>query len=207
MAEDIVLSVRKLRGHYALQLSSGDSLRVPLPLFRRHPLKEGQAFSKADYLARLEKEAYPLALERAARMLSQRDYTVYQVEQKLLEAGYAEATTRRVSDYLQQRRFLDDERYAQNLLRRKQQKMGSRGIRMALRQKGVPAQVAEQAMDALSDEDQLSAATALAQKYLARKAWEPIEARQKGIAFLARRGFGYDLARRAVSTVVSSEEE
>lgn len=207
MASDIVKGVRKLRGCCVVALSSGESLRVPTALFRLHPLREGDAVDREQYEARLEADAYPLARDRAVRLLSQRDYTEQMLCRKLVEPGYPPAAARRVIAFLRQHRFLDDQRYAENLLRRKQRSQGSRGIRQALREKGVDGELAERTLSQFSEEEELSAASLLAKKYLARSRSEARDAFQKAVAYLVRRGYGFELARKAVASALPSEEE
>ena len=52
----------------------------------------------------------------------------------------------------------------------------------------------------------LEHAQALLVKYLRGKAGEPRELQQKALAFLGRRGFGYDIARQAVEQALYPAE-
>lgn len=207
MARDIVCDIRNLRGCWLITLASGDAFRVPGPLMRLHPLRIGEQMEAEEYLLVLEQDAYPLAMDRAARLLSQRDYSVSMLARKLQDAGYSAATALRVTDYLTAQHYLDDGRYAAGLLRRKQGKLGARRIADEMRARGLDGALAQRTLSSLSGEDQLQAATVLARKYLGRKRLEPGESRQATIAYLVRRGYSFEIARRACQTVSEDGEE
>ena len=89
MAADSVKELKKQRGSYLIMLDSGDSLRVPLAVFRALPLREGEPVDIAAYRQAQLQAEYPLAMERAGRVLSQRDYSEQMLERKLLEVGWS----------------------------------------------------------------------------------------------------------------------
>ena len=207
MAEDIVKEIRKQRDSYLVTLSSGDSFRVAGPMLSQHPLRVGQAVDPQHYLGSLQQVAYPYALEKAVKLLSQRDYSRHQLEDKLMRSGYDELTVHKVADFLVKRRFLDDKRYAEALLKRKQGKSGKNRIAMELRAKGVDQELASQTLVQFSQDDELEAARAQAVRYLAPKDLEPREAYRRTIAFLARRGYPYELAKKAYALASGEAED
>ena len=75
-----------------------------------------------------------------------------------------------------------------------------------LRQKGIAADVAAEAMDATLSEvslDEYGAALAVAQKRVrALSSLEPAKRRQRLYAFLARRGYEGDVVRRVMNEVL-----
>jgi regulatory protein len=197
MAEDIVKEIRKQRDSYLVSLVSGFSFRVAAAMLREHPLKSGQTLDIERYQEKLQRDAYPFAMEKAVKLLSQRDYSRHSLEERLLQSGYDEVNVSKVAEFLVQRHFLDDKRYAEALLRRRLGKSGSGKIAMELRSKGVDQEIAIETLELLSQESELEAARKQAAKYLASKELEPREAYRRTIAFLARRGYRYDLAKEA----------
>ena len=207
MAEDIVKEIRKQRDSYLVSLSSGDSFRVAGPLLGQHGLRVGQTVDPERYQESLQQDAYPCALEKAVKLLSQRDYSRHQIEDKLMKSGYDEHTVHKVADFLVKRRFLDDMRYAEALLKRKQGKSGKNRIAMEMRAKGVDQELASQTLAQFSQEDELESARAQAVRYLTPKALEPREAYRRTIAFLARRGYPYELAKKAYALASGEAED
>lgn len=111
--------------------------------------------------------------------------------------------------------FLNDSRYAETrVLSLHRRGASMRGIRMKLREKGVPGDVIDQALETLAEEvgeTELTAAIALARRRRLgpyRTRGDRNEAKEKDLASLARAGFGYDTARRVIEaeTVEALEE-
>lgn len=207
MAEDIVKEISKQRDSYLVTLASGESIRVAGPLLKQNALRVGQALDPVRYRESLLREAYSFALEKAVWLLSQRDYSRHSLEDKLMKSGYDELTVHQVTDYLIKRRFLDDRRYAEALLRRKQGKSGTNRIAMELRAKGVDQDLASQTLAQFSQDDELEAARIQAVSYLAHKKLEPREAYRRTIAFLARRGYPYEVAKKAYALASGEAED
>ncbi len=207
MAEDIVMTINKQRGSFLVSLASGFSFRVAAVLLREHPLHLGQTIDLELYQESLARDAYAFAMEKAVKLLSQRDYSRSSLEDKLLQSGFDQASAGNVVDFLVKKHYLDDKRYAEALLRRRQGKSGSGKIAMELRCKGVDPETSAQTLELLSREDELAAAKTQAVKYLASKNLEPAEAFRRTIAFLARRGYRYDLAKEAYTLAAGDTED
>lgn len=207
MDGDIVIRVRKLRGSYKVELESGEAFRVPLPLMRLYPLRAGETIDPEVYLGTIQGVEYPHALERAVKLLSLRDYSMHMILQKLEESAYSQEAAQRVVDYLENRGFLDDRRFADNLLRRHQNKSGSRKIAQELRRNGIAGDVSEEALAQRPAQQELDSAVALIKRYLGSKQLEPRDAYRRALAFLGRRGYGYEIAKQAYQMAAGEGEE
>ena len=79
-------------------------------------------------------------------------------------------------------------------------------MRQKLRAKGIDADTAEEALEQLDDENQLSSAKALAQKFVRRyENEEPYKKKSKLSQALARRGFSWEIVREAVESVLEDD--
>lgn len=201
-AEDRVLEIIKQRGRYLIRLGSGDSFVIPRAVLRLHPLEVGQPLDVDAYRLSLLKDERRLALERAGRMLGQRDYSSGGLYEKLSAVGYQHESVAKAIAFLMERGYLDDERYARQLLERKKKRSGALLIRRDMKLKGLSERHAQQALEELSDQEQQQHAVALLGKYVRGKDEEPRALYQKALAFLGRRGFAYDVARSAVQQVI-----
>ena len=76
--------------------------------------------------------------------------------------------------------------------------MGSRRIRMELRRKGVGSEAIDEALSAIDEDDLLSGALKAARKAASGKDLFDPKDRQKILAALARRGYGYTEAKQAL---------
>lgn len=119
------------------------------------------------------------------------------------EVGEHEVDLDAVLDKLEAAHMLDDRRWTfarvDELHRRGESR---RGIQAKLAAKGAPRELVDEALARIGQDDELEAA----RQYAKRRRLGPwcldddvrAEKRQKHLASLARRGFSYDVARRAV---------
>ena len=111
---------------------------------------------------------------------------------------------------LERERLLDDADFARQWVEsRSHRKLGRQRIALELRRKGISADESEAALEAIDGEEQLANATSLAAKALirAKKDEDPCKTAQRIHAMLARRGFGWDIAREAVSAAMAERED
>lgn len=207
---EVILEIRRQRGKALITLSSGDVIRVPLGLLRERPLKEGDAIEPEEYDNWLMVRQYRYALDRAVSYLAARAHSRHEIEEKLLRIGYRPCTVEMVLYKLERERLLDDADFARQWVEsRSHHKIGRQRIAMELRRKGVSADDAEAALEQLDPDALLEDATDLAAKALNRA--KPGEDRRKTAsrihAMLARRGYGWDIAKSAVSTAMEGWEE
>ena len=94
---DFVTEVYKRAGHRLVQLSGGESFKVPTALFRLYPLKPGEEIDVQAYARQLAAAEPRHALEQAVSMLERRDRSVQEVTKKLVDAGYSQQAAGRAS--------------------------------------------------------------------------------------------------------------
>lgn len=201
----IISKMEKKRGLMHISFEGGESLNLPHAVVRVHPLREGEAFDLDSYLHISEKAMYQKALERAVWWLSKSDCSEQSIMKKLKDAAFPQDVAERVCVFLKEGNYINDARLSENLVRQKKRGSGPRKIAMTLRTKGVDEQTAKEALASISDEEELEAATKLARKYLGSKRLEPQEARRKCGAYLARRGFGWDMIKAAYQRASGDE--
>ena len=111
---------------------------------------------------------------------------------------------------LEKEGLVDDEAFAREwAATRARQQIGRARILRELAQKGVDRESAERAVEALDEEEKDAAAVALAQKLLRRYADEADAKRAmaKLMAAMARRGYDFESARRAVEQALNKAQE
>lgn len=142
---------------------------------------------------------YPRALNQAVSLLAGRPCSKGEIAQNLKRHCYTEEVIGLVLCKLEKEKLLNDRDFSDLWVQQRSAKYGSRRLRLELRQKGVSEETADEALAQLSDEEELETALKFA-----RKAWsrirpgeDPRKSRQKVIASLVRKGFSWDLARRA----------
>lgn len=206
---DIVTSLREKRGGYHLEVNETESVTLSYADFRALPLREGESLNWADYRERLHKQQYPAALNHAVGYLAVRARSRKEVQRKLKERGYLPETIAAVMDKLQKEALLDDDAFARAWVQaRTAKQLGKARILQELRIKGVPEEIAQNAIAELDQEAFVSPAAALAQKLLKRYRNEaPKDAIRKSMAAMQRRGYGYGEASRALQAAITEEED
>ena len=149
-----------------------------------------------------------LVLDKALDLLAVRARSSRDLQIRLRRAGAGEAQTSWAIERLTAQGFLDDAAYARGVARAKALSGGvsRRKVIGVLRQKGVAADVASDAIDATLAEvelDEYGAALAVAQKRArALRNLDAAVQRQRLYAFLARRGYESDVVRRVLAEVL-----
>lgn len=168
-----------------------------LPAIVAATLKVGQFLSDAE-VAKLEEEgttewAYNLALN----YLSYRPRSRSEVVAYLGRRGLGESQLAAVIGRLERAGLVDDEAFAQFWVENREQfrPRGPRALRYELRGKGVTDEVIDRAVSMVDVAD--SSYRAAAKKARQWRHLEPMDFLQKLVAYLARRGFAYGVAREA----------
>ena len=206
---EVIEAIRRERGKVRITVGSEEVL-VPLALFRERPLEEGQPLDLEEYDNWLMVRQYRHALDRAVGYLAARAHSCREIEQKLTRIGYRPCTVEMVIYKLQKENLLDDADFARQWVEaRSGHSLGRQRIVLELRRKGISAAEAEAALENIDDEDQLAGAVRLVEKNLhrAKPGEDPRKTAQRITAMLARRGYGWDIAREAISHVMQDMEE
>ncbi|OAT86695.1 regulatory protein RecX [Desulfotomaculum copahuensis] len=140
-----------------------------------------------------EQGDFQRARERACRLLARRARSRQELARRLAMAGFEPPVIGQVLDRLQEAGLLDDLAFARQWVswRLAEHPLGRTGLDYELRQKGVPAEIIEQALAGLDEEKQFQSALELAgrrrERMGERYAWPKVA------AFLQRRGYKYDI--------------
>jgi regulatory protein len=145
-----------------------------------------------------ERKPSGTAKDRALRLLGVRWRSAGELRRRLALAGFPPDEVEVALSELERAGLVDDERFARELVRDQvgRRMSGSRAIRAALRQKDVPAAVAEAALAEAGDDAQQ--ARALAESRARRMRGLPPEAAYRRLyGMLLRRGHSPGIAREA----------
>ena len=105
--------------------------------------------------------------------------------------------------------LLDDASFAEQWVASRSHRLGARRIAQELSRKGVSREDADAAIEAIPEEEQIEAAAALASRALRRAASgeDPRKTAQRVLQQLARRGYGYDIAKQALRQALDDVPE
>ena len=202
-----VAHVKRIHGKAQLTLSNGETLIMPRALLRERPYRGGMPFDRAAHDALITTRPYPFALEKAISLLAARARTEREIVTALRENAYSEETIARVMARLHEAGYIDDADFADQWAASRASKgMGSRRIRMELRQKGVESEAIDRALSSMDEDALFDGALQAARKTARGKNLSLPADRQKVLAALARRGFDFALARRALQAVIDETD-
>ena len=207
---DMITAITRERGRLRVTINDDSEVLVPLSLFRERPLTVGEPIDMEEYDQWLLLRQYRHALDRAVAFLAGRARSRREMEERLLRSGYRPCTVEMVLYKLEKEGLLDDADFARQWVdARSARRMGRGRIAQELRRKGVSAREAEEALEGLSDEEQLEGAIVLVEKAMARtpSGEDPRKTAARITALLARRGYDYDTAREAISRVMEDIHE
>lgn len=149
-------------------------------------------------------------LTRALYLFKDKDYTEHEIKSKLLKAYYPEQSIEYSTEYLKENHFINDRRYAYNYIAFKSDSYSSRVIVNKLRQKGIASDDIDAAFEEFtsdnSDSEYNTLVNLMNKKLKGRSVLElSYEDGQKLIAYMCRKGFSYDLARKAFNEFLDNE--
>lgn len=205
--EKVIGIERKPGGFSIVQFSNAFSVKIPQSLVYALKLYQGSVFeSPENILINNADIVNEHAIKKAIYLLSRRDYTSFELEKKLLSIGYPEQNAQFAINHLVACRFIDNRRYLENFIASKQKKYGGTRIKSQLRKKGIPQKSIDSSIEEYLDpEETLQAAQRHGLQFIQKNiALDRRNLCAKCIAFLARKGFSYDTAKKAY--YLSAEE-
>jgi regulatory protein len=162
------------------------------------PLRRGQFLSDEE-IARLRAEdEYHQVYKRAVRLIDHRPRSIAEVRRRVERQGVAPDLVEKVIEQLTAVGLLDDAEFARLWVENREtfRPRSHQMLRYELRQKGLDEKTIAQALEQV-DEEQSAHRLALGRgRRLSHLDWSAF--RQKLTGYLARRGYPYDIIRRAV---------
>jgi regulatory protein len=196
-------------GRFAVELDGGAGLTVDEDLLLRYDIQVGDQLDGSRVADILAHEETARATEAALVYLAHRPRSEREVRDRLRRGDFPSETIEKVIARLHDWRYLDDADFARRWVenRAAHRPRGRRLLQQELRRKGIAAETVNEVI-AEADLDELAAATELARRRLGTTTGDdPIAARRRLGAYLARRGYSYDVVRVALERALGEAEE
>ena len=134
---------------------------------------------------------------RALRLLSQREHSRKELEQKLKSHEETPGELAEALDFLAAKDFINEKRVVDSVVNRRSTKLGAARVRQELMAKGLPADDIAEAVQTMRGTEFERALGVWRKKFGAA----PSDASERGkqVRFLVSRGFAADVVRRIVS--------
>ena len=193
----------------AVDLDGSLAFALPATLVGDERIEVGDLLDVDRVTSLLAADEASRATEAALVFLSYRPRSEKEVRDRLRRGGYEPDAIEHAIGRLHEWRYLDDADFARRWVenRTAHRPRGKRLLQQELRHKGIDGEIARDAIDD-ADLDETGAAEALARRRLPSYAGdEPAAIRRRLGAYLARRGYGYDVIRIALDRALGEAED
>ena len=143
----------------------------------------------------IDKEQFSKARNKAFKLLSYRERTIKEMEDRLRKKDFSEEVIKAVVDFLLENDYLNEERFAEMWIRsrKKHHPRGRKLIYKELKNKGLKQKMINTALNQhLSNQEELDMAEYLKAKWLRRRTEEDSSS-YKLKNYLANKGFSYEM--------------
>ena len=193
----------------AVDLDGSFAFALPATLVGDERIEVGDLLDVDRVTALLAADQASRATEAALVFLSYRPRSEKEVRDRLRRGGYEPDAIEHAIGRLHEWRYLDDADFARRWVenRTAHRPRGKRLLQQELRHKGIDGEIARDAIDN-ADLDETGAAEALARRRLPTYAGDdPAAIRRRLGAYLARRGYGYDVIRIALDRALGEADD
>ncbi len=193
----------------SVDLDGTFAFALPAQLIADERLAVGDALDEDRVTALLGAEQASRATEAALVFLAYRPRSEREVRDRLRRGGYESETIDHVITRLHEWRYLDDADFARRWVenRATHRPRGKRLLQQELRHKGIDSETAREVI-AEAGLDEATAAETLARRRLPAYAGDdPAAIRRRLSAYLARRGYSYDVIRIALEHVLGEDND
>ena len=197
-----ITGIIRRRGEAVITLSDGGTVRVPSAMTAHFGLMKGLDIDPQALLQRLERESMPFALAEVVKLQARRDHSAGELTTALREKGYPEQTAAGAVEQLTAAGIVDDQRFGEILVHRRQRQRGRAALRQEMRSKGLDPETIEHSLAGLDEDTEFGAAAARARK-MAQRGVED----RKIAAALQRRGYSRPVVIRVLGEIGREPEE
>ncbi len=195
---------KKHPNRYNCFLDNDERISITDDLIFKFQLSSGKDLSEEE-IVKLKAEAdRAFTREKALELLSLREHGSGELRTKLLQKGYDKVIISEVIDYLKQKNYLNDERfaelYSEELIQRKQ--LGPMKVKEKLFQRGMSSSLIRNILSGYDHETQVeNCRFHFHKKFKSNTSFETREEKAKAIRFLQGKGFGWDV----IAEIVNNE--
>lgn len=191
-----------------LYISNENTLKVKSELVLRYGLRVLDEYDDKFLNNIIHDNSLIKAKNKALRMLSLSLKTEKQIRDKLKDE-YSPRVIEETIEKLKEYNLVDDRIYAKRYIKEKLSTRGKQRIISELYNKGISKRIIESSFDEDFKEDEvINAKNVALKKYssLKNRETDPIKIKEKLYRFLLSRGYGYDVIKKIVDSVIEESE-
>lgn len=205
---ELIRSTEIIRGKRKIEFESGWTVWLSRNLDPGFVLEEGTEVDRSSFVDFILLHQYPSALEQSVALLALRSRSRLEIERKLRQYRYDEEVIRLVLFKLENEKLLNDEDFSYQWVDSRSKKTGKIRLARELQLKGVGSETIRKVLDSGSEEEEMNHAVALAEKKIraSRDSRDERKLFQYVTSFLVRRGFSWEIAKKAFEKALGSNE-
>lgn len=169
-------------------------------------LKVGNAIDETTLKQAVFESEVKSAFEKGADYITSRMHSKKELFDKLLKKGFEKQVIEKAIYRLEEYHYVDDFLFAKQF-REQNAKYSKKMLENKLKQKGVSSDIIHEIIGDKTDDDEIELCKNLALKYAKSKDLQKEGAIQKMYASLARKGFSFDVIKRACKSIISENDE
>ena len=178
----------KWRKNGASAIVEGEKLQLSLDTVVKFNISEGKEITEQEWDELIKYNDVILAKNYLFNLLSHYQKTEKEAKRKLKEKGFSSYGIEKAIKIAKEYKYIDDKKYVALYLSDNKGKKGPQVLKNELYFKGVDKQIIEEAVETLSEEEQLDSAMAIALKYNKRLD-KTLKSKQKLYQHLVQKGF------------------
>ena len=168
-------------------------------------LKENKEIDEEKLKTAIFESEVKSAFEKALDYTSRRMHTKKELLDKLVQKGYSQEVVDKAIEKLEDYHYIDDNLFAKQFVQANSH-LSKKVLQGKLFQKGISRDIILENISDRTQNDELELCLALAKKYTKTKPINSYKDLQKMQASLARKGFDFDIIKKA-SSLVSNKDE
>lgn len=200
---------KKKEARFNIFLDGKFAFSLPAEALAKAGLHTGQELSPEQVASLIKESDFTFTFEKVLKFLSFRPRSEFEIDEYMLRQNIGEETRKMVMQKLEQLKLIDDEAFAKWWLDQRSvfRPEGRRLVGFELKRKGIAKEIIEELMtEGRPRTADVFLAEKLAEKRLTRlKKLPEIEAEKKIWAYLARKGFSFEVIKEAVAKTLKKE--
>lgn len=175
-----------------------------------HKLKLKQIVDITQLQEIAEEDNYVKCKFSAIKLIERSYKTEKELRKRLMEKGYTESSIHRAISFLKEYSFVDDDKYAEAVVKYKSVREGKNKIKIALIKKGIDEQIIKEKLDSIDEEVQKQGAMKLGlKKYnsLIKTEKDKYKMYGKISNCLITKGYSYGVTKLVLNSILKDQSE
>ncbi|HHW71042.1 MAG TPA: hypothetical protein GX392_06890 [Clostridiales bacterium] len=196
-----IVEQKRNRERYNIYIDYEYAFSLSAELLFKYDIKKGSTIDEIELKKLISEENTKKAYNMSLNYLKYRMRSQKEIEDYLKRKGFDLEDVESVIERLKEYDFIDDEAFANALMRDiiSSKPVGRKMIAYKLKQKGVPNEIIDMTLEQIDDEEEFLRAKELAQKQYRRYGGFPTKKDLHRIGrTMARRGFDWDIINRVL---------